>query len=587
MTRALGAASMGRMSFHWRFHPDHESLQEAISRSVRLSSLGARLLVNRGIRSTEEAEAFLRPGLSSLSDPYTMSHMERAVERVLVALRKNEPIVVYGDSDADGVSGTALLTGFLRAVGANVSSYIPNRLVEGYSLTPRGIAEVRARGARLVITVDNGTTANDAIDDLQGSGIDVIVCDHHEPPPTPPTPYALLNPKWEGCGYPFLYLCGTGVAFQLLNGLSSRLPARNRNRDAMLGLLRHSITFVAIATICDCVPLVGENRVLARAGLAALQQTEHPGLKALLSVASVAKEVQSDDISFRLGPRINAAGRLGKADRALALLLADSREEARALARELDDQNAERQQLEADIVKSAQRQVHRTFDQRDAVIVLADDEWHAGVVGIVANRIAGEFDRPAILVAMNGDRGRGSGRSARGFDLYAALTDCADHLVGFGGHAFAAGLEIERKNFPAFREALLERARRGFDENLERELLIDAEVPLGVLNPSLMHELGRIAPFGEGHANPMFAAPDLRIDGAPRVVGKNRNHLSFAVQQGGVRRKAIGYGLAHHADRIGAGRPFSVAFTPRLNLFRGQCDVELDVKDFRFAEDPA
>ncbi|MFG0319253.1 MAG: single-stranded-DNA-specific exonuclease RecJ [Planctomycetota bacterium JB042] len=575
------------MSYRWRFHPDHAPLQEAIARSARLSALGARLLVNRGIRSPTEAEEFLRPGLSSLSDPFTMSHMERAVERVLAALRSREPIVVYGDSDADGVSGTALLTGFLRAVGANVSSYIPNRLEEGYSLTERGIAAIRAREARLVITVDNGTSATGAIDELATSGIDVIVCDHHEPPPNPPTPLALLNPKWDGCGYPFPYLCGTAVAFQLLNGLASRLPARNRNRDAMLGLLRHSISFVAIATICDCVPLVGENRALARGGLAALQATEHPGLSALLRVASVPKEVQSDDISFRLGPRINAAGRLGQADRALALLLADERDEARALARELDDQNAERQQLEADITRSARRKVEESFDARDPVIVLADDEWHSGVVGIVAARLAGEFDRPSVLVAMNGERGRGSGRSARGFDLYSALHDCSEHLVGFGGHAFAAGLEIERRRFPAFREALLERARRGFDETRERELLIDAEVPLGVLNPSLMHELGRLAPFGEGHANPVFAAPDLRVDGAPRVVGKNRSHLSFAVQQGGVRRKAIGYGLAHHAERVSAGTPFAVAFTPRLNLFRGQADVELDVKDFRFAEDRA
>ena len=589
MTRACHEGSIAAMSHKWRFHPERAPLPEEIARATPLSALGARLLVNRGIESVDAAESFLRPGLSALTDPFTMTHMERAVERVLVALKEKQAIVVYGDSDADGVS----VTGFLRAVGADVSSYIPNRLEEGYSLTARGLDAIRERGARLVITVDNGTTASERIAELQGGGIDVIVCDHHEPSDRLPEPLALLNPKWSDCGYPFPYLCGTGVAFQLLNALSGRLPARDRNRDAMLGLLRHSIAFVAIATICDCVPLVGENRALARGGLAALTGTEHPGLRALLSIASVPREVQADDVSFRIGPRINAAGRLGQADRALALLLADTRDEARKLARELDAQNGERQQLEADILASARRQVRESFDDSDPIIVVSDDSWHAGVVGIVASRLANEYDRPAVLVAMNGERGRGSGRSARGFDLHAALTDCREHLVGFGGHAFAAGLEIERTAFPAFREALVERARHGFDEEKERELWIDAEVPLGVLTPSLMHELNKVSPFGEGNPDPIFVAPGLVPDGTPKVVGKNRNHLAFHVRQsggsgngnGGVRRKAIGYGLAEHAERVTHDGPFSVAFTPRLNTFRGQVEVELDVKDFRFDSD--
>jgi len=572
------------MSFTWRFHPDETQLQQDIARSLSISSLTARLLLNRGIRSAADARRFFDSSMASLSDPFLMNQMDAAVERLVRALKDNEPIVVYGDSDVDGVCGTALLTGFLRVAGARVTSYIPNRLAEGYSLTEQGVAEILARGAKVVITVDNGTSAVSRVGELTARGVDVIIADHHEPSGELPPALALLNPKWSECGYPFRYLCGTGVAFQLLNGLASRLPARGSIQDAIIDLARHSVIYAAMATICDCVPLVGENRILARAGLLALQKTNHPGLKALLRIASVKGEIQSDDISFRLGPRINAAGRLGGADRALELLLTRDEQEARRLAGELDECNLARQQLEGTMVQSARQRVLDTVSSEDPIIVLADGSWHAGVVGIVAARLMTEFHKPAVLVALSGERGRGSGRAMAGFDLHGMLSRCSEHLVSFGGHAAAAGLEIEARLFPAFRRALLEAVRAGGKIAGDRTLQIDAEVPLGVLTPALMNEINQLAPFGEGLAPPLMVACDLGIAGAPRQVGRSGNHLSFMVDQDGVKRKAIAFGRGHLAEPLRKARALSLAFTPRLNLFRGQASVDLDIRDIRFGE---
>lgn len=569
------------MSYRWDFFPDQTRLQEQIARTSSISSLAARLLVNRGITSTDEADTFLRPSLSSLTDPFQMSHMERAVDRLLFALRNKQQIVVYGDSDVDGVCGTALLAGFLGLAGARVSTYIPNRLEEGYSLTEKGVAEILRRQASVVVTVDNGTTANQRITELVEQGVDVIVADHHETSEEIPPALALLNPKWSECGYGFRYLCGTGVAFQLLAGLATRLPARGAAADAMSELLGHCVGLVAMATICDCVPLVGENRTLARAGLSALRLTEHPGIKALLRISSVPKEVQADDVSFRLGPRINAAGRLGYADRALSLMLCRDRDQARKLAGRLDELNGERQELEAVIHKSARIKARAAVERGDPILVLGDPAWHSGVVGIVATRLANEFNRPAVLAAFVGERGRGSGRAIPGFDLRAALAGASEHLIGFGGHAAAAGFEVETARFDAFRDKLIEVAGGARTEEDERSLMIDAELPLGALTPSTMADINRLSPFGQGLAQPVFAAPDLRLASDPRLVGKNRNHLTFMVQQAGVTRKAIAFGQGERADDLHAEVPFSMAFTPRLNLFRGQAAVELDVKDIR------
>ncbi len=572
--------------YRWRFHPERGPLQDEISQKSRVSALLARLLVNRGVRSPEEAHFFLKPGLDGLTDPFALVQMEAAVERLLVALFGREPVVIYGDSDVDGVCGTALLVRFLRQIGMNVSAYIPNRLVEGYSLSKAGVEEIARRGAKVVITVDNGTTAVAKVRELRALGIDVIVCDHHEPGGELPPATALLNPKLQGSGYPFPYLCGSGVAFQLISGLASRVPARGSAQDAFYDLSKTSIAFVALATICDCVPLVGENRLLARAGITALRSSEHAGLAALRAISGVGREVQSDDLSFRLGPRINAAGRLGQAERALALLLADDKAEAQAIARELDTRNAERQVLEADIFDTARAHAARAAERGDPILVLADSRWHAGVVGIVASRIATEFDRPAVLIALSGenakDRGRGSGRSVRRFDLHRALSACASHLVGFGGHAFAAGLEVEAGNVAALRDAMCAYARENPANTDEREILIDAELPLGVLTPSFMHDINQLAPFGEGLAIPVFSTPSVETSGPLKRVGRSQNHLSFSVMDNGIRRRAIAFGFADRAAAL-EGKKIALAYTPRLNLFRGQAEVELEVRDVKIA----
>jgi single-stranded-DNA-specific exonuclease len=571
----------------WRFHPERAALADEIAKASSIPPLLARLLVNRGVTTADDVHRWLRPSLDGLGDPFLLPDMEIAVTRTLKAVRERERIVVYGDSDVDGVCGTALLVRFLRQIGADVMPYIPNRLVEGYSLTDRGLAAIAERGARLVITVDNGTTAVERVARLRADGIDVVICDHHEAGKDRAPATALLNAKVDPGGYPFPHLCGTGVAFQFVSALASRIPARPSLHDAIVDLGRNSIALVALATICDCVPLIGENRILASAGIRAFREAEHPGLTALRSIAGVGREVQSDDLSFRLGPRINAAGRLGQAERALALMLADEKSVAVSIAKELDERNGERQVLEAGIHQMARIQARERAERGDPILLLADDRWHAGVVGIVASRIAAEFDRPAILVALDAaaGRGRGSGRSTRGFDLHRALTSAAHHIVTFGGHAFAAGLEVEAKSIDPLRAALFAHCREHRVDDSQREILIDAELPLGMLTPSLMAEINRVGPFGEGVALPIFSSPTLAVDGEPRRVGRTQNHLSFNVVQGGnaaTRRKAIAYNLGERAAEF-QGRRVALVYTPRLNFFRGQAAVELEVKDVRFA----
>lgn len=583
LARANRSGDAPRTSrYRWRFHPERGAVLAEITRDSKIPPLLARLLVNRGVSSAEEAHHFLSPSLEGLADPFQLPGMSEAVERLLIAIRVREPIVVYGDSDVDGVCGTALLARFLAQVGANVSTYIPNRLAEGYSLSDRGVEEIERRGAKVVLTVDNGTTAVEKVERLRSRGVDVIICDHHEPGEILPPALAILNPKLKDSAYPFRYLCGTGVAYQLLSGLASRIPARGSAHDAFYDLGKNSIAFVALATICDCVPLVGENRLLARAGILAMKSSEHAGLAALRSIAGVGREIQAEDLSFRLGPRINAAGRLGQAERALALLLADDAVTASSIARELDTRNGERQILEAEIFETARAQAIEFVSRGDPLLVLAHERWHSGVVGIVAARVAQEFDRPAILVAIDPakGRGRGSGRSARRFDLLRALTACSSHLIGFGGHAFAAGLEIESDQIEPLRLSLAEYFATHPFEHDEREILLDAELPLGVLTPSLMSEINRLAPFGEGLASPMFSTPALEVAGPTKRVGRAQNHLSFSVMQGGVRKRAIAYGFGERAAAI-EGRKISLAFTPRLSLFRGTADVELEVKDIQ------
>lgn len=569
------------MALRWRFHPDRPHSQRLLARGLGLSEVAARILVNRGLETPEQARRFLEPRIGAHAAPDRLPDVEIAVERLLEARRRRERVVVFGDSDADGVCGTALLTTALSRFGWDVRPLLPDRLREGYSLTDAALRRILAERPALVVTVDNGTTAADAIESLQAAGVDVVVLDHHEVPDGASRPLALVNPKRRDAAHAFPHLCGAGLAFQLVTLLFEHIPAP-RGPSVLEDLFAHLASLAAIGTVCDVMPLVGENRALVRLGLAALSRTEHPGLRALLRAARVGRNVRAEDIGFRIGPRLNAAGRLGRAEPALELLLCRDEAEARRLARRLNEVNAKRQNVEAEVLREAALVAEEAARGGAPVVVLHGERWHPGVLGIVAGRLARRLDRPVVLLGGEGPLLRGSGRSAGSTDLVALLGRAAQWVRSYGGHAAAAGLELERRNLAPF-VAELERAARALERRPAPELWIDAELPIGTVDLRLLAEIERLGPFGEGVPAPVFASTRLRAGRDVRLVGRNEDHVTLEILQSGASRRAVGFGLAGHVERLSDGAEFQAAFTPRLGFHRGRADIQLELKDIRFA----
>jgi len=576
----------------WRLHrPDAARVAE-LARVHGLSHAAAGLLVVRGFADTEAARDHLTPRFSMLHDPARLPGMAAATRRLARALERGETILVHGDYDVDGVTGTTLLMRLLRLLGARAEWHIPNRFTDGYSFGAHSVARARATGATLVISVDNGTSAVATIAELAQLGIDTIVTDHHEPPPGPlPAAVAIVNPKLADTDYPFRELCGGAVAFKLAWGLCQELSGAARVRDDLREFLVDALAYVAIATVCDVVPLVDENRVLAHFGLRALQNSKDPGLVALRRVARLENpRLEADDVAFRIGPRLNAAGRLGSAHKAVELLLAPDAASADAAAAELDRLNEERKALEAALLQEVLRAAEPFRDAREhPVLVLAGQGWHQGVVGIVAARLVERFARPALVIGLDGAQGRGSARSLPGFDVLAALAGGAPHLLRYGGHAQAAGCEVASDAIPALRSAVNARAH----ELLERQALsapatwIDAELPFGQMNEQLMRELDRLKPFGERNERPLFLSSGVRLCEAPRVIGADGTHLSLRLRSGAHELRAVGFGLAERAAELRLGVDVHALYTPRWNTFRGTTKLELELLDFQSGARPA
>jgi single-stranded-DNA-specific exonuclease len=548
--------------------PDPAVVQ-ALARGLTVSPALASLLAQRGLTAPDVARRFLRPALDELADPLALAGMGQAVDLISRAVRQGTGILVHGDYDVDGQCATTVLTRALRLAGARVTPFVPHRLRDGYDLGPAGIAAARAAGAGLIISCDCGITAIAAVDAARAAGIAVVVTDHHLPGPVLPAADAVVDPQQPADTSGLIQLCGTGIAFKLVQALvpALGLPAN---------LPYYLLDLVALATVADIVPLVGENRILVRHGLKLLSQSRWPGVRALIQVSGLAgREVRAGQVGFILAPRLNAAGRVGDAAEGLRLLLTDDEVEAKRLAVRLEGMNAERQALDQRMLDEAVEQVERACDpSRDAALVLASDEWHPGVVGIVASRVVERFGRPAFLIALDGDIGKGSGRSISRFDLHAALHRCADLLDRFGGHHMAAGLTLRRDRLEAFRERFTGVAREQLTEaDLGPEQRVDLLLGLHEVTGDLERLCRHLEPCGMGNPGPVFGARGVRFEGARRV---GNSHLKGTLAGGGSRLDAIGFGWADRVPWLpAAGVPaVDVAFRVEQNEWQGAVNLQ-------------
>jgi single-stranded-DNA-specific exonuclease len=549
----------------WVIAAAEPALTRTLARELHLPLPLAQTLVNRGYRDADAARRFLDPKLRDLGDPFELPDMNPAVERVLTGIEKKERIVIYGDYDVDGVTSSALLTRVLSAAGATVTNFLPQRMDEGYGLSIDGITRcLKEHKPQLLVAVDCGTSSIQEIADLKKHGVDTVVLDHHEPPKQLPECLALVNPKRRDDGEP---LASVGVSFKLAHALLKRVQ---RLTDAID--LRDHLDLVALGTVADIVPLTGENRILVKAGLERLPDTQKVGLRALLDVADVPDKVSPYHIGFRIGPRLNAAGRLADAMAALELLLTDDHSRAAELAKLLDDHNAERQRIEEQIVEQVLAQAEKC--REDRVLVLADDKWHVGVIGIVASRVMQEFYRPTVVI---GKDGKGSCRSISGFSIVEALSKCAPLLERYGGHEMAAGLSIKASKIPELRRRLNEIAGESLKTgDLSPRVFVDAVVRLVELDDDFFKQLERFEPCGTENPSPIFAVCGATIRGEPRVL--KEKHVKFRVTDGDVTVEAIWFGMAGTELPRGA---LDVAFVPEVNEYGGVETVQLKVKDVR------
>ena len=570
------------MAKPWTIRPPAPEA-EPLARALGIPPLVAMVLATRGLADPDAARAFLAPDLSQLHPPEAEPALLVAAERLATAARDGEPIVIYGDYDADGITASAILWHALRLADANVRVYIPHRLEEGYGLNREAVERLAAEGARLLVTVDCGITSAAEVAVARGLGLETIITDHHEPDPDRvPEALVVVDPKLPGSVYPFRELSGAGLALKLAWALGQRLSRRDRVSDAFREFLIAATGLAALGTIADVVPLVGENHVLASFGLGALSASRYPGIRALLEVAGLGeKRLDAGHVGFMLAPRLNAAGRMGSAAQAVELLTTAGPEAALTIAQGLDRLNRQRQETEKAILDQAEVLIAETHKpDRDAAIVLAAEGWHAGVIGIVASRLVEKYWRPTILLALDGPDAQGSGRSIPPFNLFEGIAACEKHLRTFGGHAMAAGLRLAAADVPAFREAFLAHAaERLGPEELTPRLTVDAEATLTDFDLATAQMLERLGPFGFGNPRPLFAAKHVRLVGAAKRLGRRGQHLQMHLAQAGRARRAVGWNLGDLAEALTRAGSCGAAFTCRVSDYRATPEVELHLKD--------
>lgn len=565
----------------WKPRACDEAAATRLERELGLSPVVARLLAIRGHHDPEAADRFLRPSLAHLQDPWKLTDLAPAVDRLLGAVARRERIVVHGDYDVDGVTSTVILRRALELLGGDVSHFIPERLRDGYGLQPATIERLHAEGARVIVSVDCGIRAPEAARRARELGVDLIITDHHEPDTELPQALAVVNPKRHDCGYPDKHLAGVGVALKLVQGLCQKA-----GRD---GWLQAFVKIAAIGTLADVVPLVGENRVIAKLGLEQLTKGPHKvGLRALLDVSGLAgKTIDAYHIAFMVAPRVNAAGRMASADLATRLLLASDEalaEEARALAQQLDAENTKRRSEEQEIVSAAKKAVENDPDVgAHTVLVVAGEGWHRGVIGIVASKLVDAFYRPAIVLSIENGVAHGSCRSIPGFDVLGGLEACASMLDRFGGHKQAAGLQLDAANIPAFRRAINDYAADALSpDDLRPNLSFDGPLDFDVLTPRVVNDLMAMAPFGLANPKPVFSASGIDVVDGPRRL--KERHLKMSLRQRGRTFRAIAWNSVEKEPVLAGGAgTLEVAYALEQNEFNGNTYTELRLSDVRRA----
>ncbi len=583
------------MPKRWRIHPHDPSRIAALQRAANVPAVVAELLVCRGVTDPIVARDFLAPKLSSLRDPELLPGCREAATRIHEAVAAGRKILVHGDYDVDGMTGTAILWLCLKLLGAQVGYHVPNRIDEGYGLNSETIRTLAAEKYEMIVTVDCGIASVEEAALARELGLELIVTDHHEPGPRLPEASAIVHPRLPGGGYPFGGLSGSGVAMKLAWAICQQAAGAKRVAPRMKDFLVQAVGLAALGTVADVVPLVDENRVLVRHGLESLANFPTLGLATLMDVAKVAGQRRSDgrirldaeDLGFQIAPRLNAAGRLGQPQLAVELLTTDRQDRALELAQYIDGLNASRQTIERSIQLAASKQAKEVYDPGDdAALVLAERGWHPGVIGIVAGRLAEKFYRPVVMISLDkaGLRpGIGSARSVPGFNLHAALAECDEFLLTHGGHAAAAGLKIDEQQIEGFRGAFCEvAATRISTDDRVAELHVDVESPLSALTLQTVQQIEQLAPFGQGNSRPLLCATGVMLAGPPKPLGASGHHLAMTLSQHGVSLRAVAFGGADWADELAAlGGPMDVAFRPVINSFRGRQSVELHLVDWR------
>ncbi|NLX14464.1 MAG: single-stranded-DNA-specific exonuclease RecJ [Phycisphaerales bacterium] len=573
------------MARQWMLAPLMQGCAE-FARRLNVHPLIAQILHNRGVTDTSAARDFLNPELIRLHPPEQLAGIAEAAALLAEKVRQKKTIAIYGDYDVDGITATAILWQLLKLAKAQVSYYIPHRLEEGYGLNADALRQLRASGVDTVVTVDCGATACAEARLARELGLTLIVTDHHAPGDELPCAEAVVHPALED--YPNPALCGAGVAFKLAWAVAQQLSNSERVTPEFREFLISATGLAALGTIADVSPLIGENRILARFGLHGLSESKLVGLRALLESARLTDcRLNSEHAGFWLAPRLNAAGRMGHAELAVELFTSADENRAREIALYLEDQNRRRQKIEKQIFKEACERIDSGNLASDAArgIVLADADWHAGVIGIVASRIVDRYCRPTIMIALNNGEGQGSGRSVRHFELHKALAACSEHLLTYGGHAMAAGLRIRAEQVEAFRQAFIAQANQTLTgKDLQPTLRLDAEIPLGLLSEPLIRQIEQLGPFGASNPKPCFASGLLALEGEPRLMGRLGEHMSFNVTDGQNRLRAVAFKGKDGYQPLMDHRRCRLAYVPTLNTYNGRTTVELQILDMVFPE---
>ena len=558
------------MNKKWECLKADEDKVKKISEEYNISTLLAKILVNKDIVKKEEIELFLKPTRHDFHNPFLMPDMEIAVERIIRAMENKEKILIYGDYDVDGITSITVLKKFLLERGAIVSEYIPNRLHEGYGLNKEAVKKIVDEQNTLMITVDCGISAIEEIEYANSLGIETIVTDHHEVGEILPNALAVVDCKRKDSIYPFDQLAGVGVAFKLIQAISIKLGLEEKEYLKFLDI-------VCVGTISDIVPLIDENRVITKLGLKLVEVTKNIGLKTLLE-ASGYKKIDSNTISFGLAPRINACGRMGKEQEALKLFLTNNKEEAIEIAKKLNEYNKERQETEKEIFEQAVKQVKEQKEEKQ-VLVLGSEGWHHGVIGIVASKITELYFKPSVLICFEEDIGKGSGRSIPGFDLYEALTKCNEHLERFGGHSMAVGVSLKKENFEKFKEEFEKYAQNSNICDIIPIIQIDEEISLKDINLKSVQELGLLEPFGEANKMPLFLYRNLKIYSI-RALSEGK-HIKLTLQDNNFYIDCIGFNLGYLVEEYQIGDKIDVVGTLEINEFNGMQNVQINLKDIR------